>query len=249
LELAQTIPDAPLADLRAAPPSRAKAWAAEHGWSEVIESALDSHSSNDPAAGRHVLPLTRAGEFTPERTATWSDAQLEQALAEVWDDQQAVDAIAALIDSRQAADAAVEQALAGRYEDPRLQVWSQQPGWARRDPLVDPGRRPRSRLTADQQLRADYETYIDSQWLQAESDCNGQLLTPAARQLGIDARSLFSGSTARALKYASEELQSWWAAHGRLTLAAFRHQAFGRDSDRAAAEQAKLGHFDDAATW
>lgn len=251
------LPGAP-EELRSAPPSRAKAWAKENGWAETVEAAASAAttSGGDSGAGQNVhdgdippVPATRAGEFTAERTATWSDAQLEQALAEVWDDQQAVDAIAALIDSRQEADKAVEAALSGQYEDPRAQAWSQSPGWATSDPLTDPGRRPTSRLTADQQLRADYETYVDSQWLQAEADCHGQLLTPEARQLGIDTRSLFSGSVTRAQKYASDELQSWWGAHGRLTLAAFRHQAFGRSSDRSAAEQAKLGHFDNATTW
>lgn len=262
LALAESVPGAPVDDLQKMAPTKAKAWAVGHGISEqAIAAAMPPdrpprrfrtdrpERSRAGSAAQVRPPATRAGEFTAETTALWSDEQLEQALTEVWDDQQAVDAIATLIDSRQAADDAVARAMAGQFEDPRAQAWSTEPGWARRDELVDPGLRPTSRLTADQQLRADYETYVDTQWLQAEADCNGQLLTPAARQMGLDSRSLFSGSTSRAVKYASEELQSWWQRHGRLTLAAFRHQAFGRDSDRSAAEQARLGHFDNAAAW
>lgn len=87
------------------------------------------------------------------------------------------------------------------------------------------------------------------QWLQAEADCNGQLLNPKARSAGVDARSLFSGPITRALKHSSEELQAWWGRHGRLSLAAFRHQAFGRDSDAAAAERARMETFDGVAAW
>jgi hypothetical protein len=188
--------------------------------------------------------MLSAAELTPANTAYWSDEQLAQALSKVWDDQQAVDAIALLIDSRQAADEAVERAMSGQNRD-RPTVWNT--CQRRRANKPSRGRRTTSALTADQQLRADYETYIDTQWLQAESDCHGQLLTPRARQCGIDARSLFTGSTARAQKYASQELQAWWATHGRLTLAAFRHQAFARPSDRPAGERSRFGHFDDAA--
>ena len=94
----------------------------------------------------------------------------------------------------------------------------------------------------------EYETYLDVQWLQAESDCNGVLLTAEARAKGIDSRTLFSGNFNRAIKYASPELQSWWQANGRMSLGAFRHQMLGRNSDREAAEAAKYQTYD-AAAW
>ena len=50
--------------------------------------------------------ISRAAEFTPERTADWSIEQLEAALAGCWEDAPAVDALELLIDARDAADRA-----------------------------------------------------------------------------------------------------------------------------------------------
>jgi len=144
LSLAGSVPGAPIDELQKMAPTKAKAWAVDHG---ITEKAIDAamppdrpprrfRSSRPERSGadsetRARPPATRAGEFTAEKTALWSDEQLERALTEVWDDQQAVDAIATLIDSRQAADDAVAQAMAGQFEDPRAQAWSTEPGWAR----------------------------------------------------------------------------------------------------------------------
>lgn len=190
---------------------------------------------------------TRAGEFTPERTASWADEQLERALSECWDDPEAVDAIAAVIDAREAPSADVDQ-LAAEHDRLAVDVWARQPEWAEPDALTSPARRQPKRSRA-QIARAEYEAYLDVQWMQAEADCNGQLLTPAARAAGVDSRSLFSGPINRALRHASEELQSWWGAHGRLSLAAFRYQALGWDSDRDAADRTRRETFDNAAAW
>lgn len=198
-------------------------------------------------------PPSRAAEFTAAATRDWTDDQLEQAVCDcltAGGDQPALDALERVIDARQAAADLVVAAPAGRRH---AQVaWEQitnREAWAEPSALLSPGLRPTSRLSPAQQLRADYETWVDTQWLQAETDCRGQLLTPAARAAGVDPRSLFSGPLPRALKHGSEELQSWWGAHGRLSLAAFRYQAIGRDSDRAAAEYGRRETFDNAAVW
>lgn len=82
-------------------------------------------------------------------------------------------------------------------------------------------------LTAEQRLRAAYGEYLECAYLQAEADCRGVLLSAEARARGISARSLFQGQSSRALKWASEELRSWWQKHGRLTYAAFKQGATG----------------------
>ena len=83
------------------------------------------------------------------------------------------------------------------------------------------------RLTAEQQLRASYAEYLETAYLQAEADCRGVLLSAEAKARGISSRSLFQGQSSRALKWASEELRSWWQKHGRLTYAAFKQGAQG----------------------
>lgn len=238
--------------LRRSSPAQVKVFARRHGFSDesfaVLAGPRDPREENAGDVGSG-LPPTRADEFTAWSTRDWTDDQLEQALGTVWDDQQSVDALAGLIDARQSAadmGAAVNARAAGLAS--AASVWTE-PVWSDPDPVVAPGRRAGRRLTVDQQVRVDYESWVDTQWLQAEADCNGRLLGAAARVAGVDSRSLFSGSTSRAVAHASEELVGWWQTHGRLTLAAFRHQALGRASDRGAAEQSRLGHFDNAAAW
>lgn len=188
-------------------------------------------------------PATRAGEFTPEATASWSDEQLEAALADCWNDQQAVDAIAAVMDAReQTSGAATADPLPDRAEQAWAD-WDSQPN----DPIERPGLRPSRRLTAEQQARADYETMREVWFLQAEYECNGQLVSARYRDQRIDPRSLWTGPATRAMKYASPELASWWARNGRTTWTAFRYHALGRRSDKAQAESVRLGTaFDDA---
>lgn len=251
-----------VAQLAGSPPLTARRWAVEHHLAgpELGVDLRDSdiaHIRDDLARSRGwldppvpQLPPSRTAEFTAEATAGWSEEQLEAAIGECLqtNDTHALDALEQLVDARQSADEerrrqAEEYARAAAAEEARRDPW------ATPTPLTSPGLRTATRLSATQQLRADYECYLDVQWLQAEADCNGQLLTPEARAKGIDSRSLFSGSLSRAARYASWELQSWWGAHGRLTLAAFRHQAFGRDSDAAAAERARTRTFDNVAAW
>lgn len=250
-----------VSQLASSPPLAARRWAVEHHLAgpELGVSLRDQDLAQihaDLAAARGwpdepgpQLPPSRAAEFTAEATADWSDEQLEQAIGECLYDLPALDALEHLVDARQAADEERTLHQAEEYARAAAEEQSRQDLWVTPTPLTSPGLRRTSRLTPTQQVRADYETYVDVQWLQAEADCNGQLLTAQARAAGVDSRSLFSGPLPRALKHASEELQSWWGKHGRLSLAAFRHQAFGRGSDAAAAERARMETFDHAAAW
>jgi hypothetical protein len=95
--------------------------------------------------------------------------------------------------------------------------------------------------TVDGALRRGYDQLVHEQWLRAETDTRGHLLTKQAQTAGVQAVDLFSGPTARARKWASEDLQRWWADNGRLTFTQYRAQVLGRKRDRRSAELTRLG--------
>lgn len=74
-------------------------------------------------------------------------------------------------------------------------------------------------------LRAEFELYREAQHAAASHACNGVLLNADARARGIDSYSLFIGPSARAERWASEELREWWASNGRMTFQDFESQA------------------------
>lgn len=78
------------------------------------------------------------------------------------------------------------------------------------------------------ELRQQYAEHVDREYWQAEAASNGFLLNEAGRREGIDSKSLFTGSEARAMKYASDELKWYWTAHPRLTFDAFVGDADAR---------------------
>lgn len=105
-----------------------------------------------------------------------------------------------------------------------------------RHQLVDAERRPGERRA--ETIRRMYAERVAIQWAQAEDDTHGNLLSAAGRAAGIRAESLWSGTSARARKYASDELKQWWSEHGgRVTAGEFRAQFTG---DRAAAQKARM---------
>jgi hypothetical protein len=65
---------------------------------------------------------------------------------------------------------------------------------------------------------------VEAAWLAAENGTRGYMLNRRGRETGIYERSLFTGSEARAKKYASEELLNWWGKHPRPTEAHFGAQ-------------------------
>ena len=88
-----------------------------------------------------------------------------------------------------------------------------------------------------EQIREMYAEYIYTQYLQAEDELRGYLLTKKADLAGVDPISLFSGPAHIAYARASEELKSWWQTHPRTTLAEYTEQIRGVPS--AAAEKAR----------
>ncbi|MGW1679381.1 phage minor capsid protein [Saccharopolyspora sp. NPDC002376] len=79
----------------------------------------------------------------------------------------------------------------------------------------------------DELARAAFRDYVDAQYLAAEADTNGYLLSNAGEAAGVNPRELFVGPAARARKWASPELLEWWDEHGRLTFDEFAAQLLG----------------------
>lgn len=106
-----------------------------------------------------------------------------------------------------------------------------------RTALVDAERRPGERR--EQTLRRMYAEHVAMSYVQAEAQTRGNVLTAEGRAKGVDPMSLWSGQTARARKYASDELkQHWESTGGRLTWTQFRAQYDVRG--RGAAEASRL---------
>jgi hypothetical protein len=70
----------------------------------------------------------------------------------------------------------------------------------------------------DQLARSYHREEVRQNYLAAEAETRGHLLSPAGKRAGVTPRSLFDGPAARAHKYASEELRDFWRANGRLSL-------------------------------
>lgn len=74
-------------------------------------------------------------------------------------------------------------------------------------------------------VHAEWHDFAHAQYLAAETDCRGHLLSREGLTAGIDPWSLWSGSARRADRYASEELRNFWQTNPRLTVTEFRqHQ-------------------------
>jgi hypothetical protein len=72
--------------------------------------------------------------------------------------------------------------------------------------------------------RAEYDQVLYSQYQRAEDATNGRLVNAEGRARGIDPLSLFMGTNARAMRWASEELIEHWRSHPRTTFASFERQ-------------------------
>jgi hypothetical protein len=189
-----------------------------------------------------VAPDTMAAAYTPAATVDWSDDDLILAWGELTDDPAAQDQIMATLDWREQVRAARDAEIAAHERQRRAE---QERAWAMAvqsedaSPLTNPARRPARRLSADQACREEYESFVQSSYVSAENECRGVLLNRDGITAGIDPSSLFSGPASRVRKYASEELRTWFARHGRLTYGEWKYQWFGRESDRMAAHAAR----------
>lgn len=71
------------------------------------------------------------------------------------------------------------------------------------------------------ELRARYEEYVDREWMAAEEYSNGFMVNDDGRRAGVTARGLFTGSEARAYRYATDEVKYYWQDHPRLSFDGF----------------------------
>ncbi|WP_018348218.1 hypothetical protein [Longispora albida] len=90
--------------------------------------------------------------------------------------------------------------------------------------------------TREQTVRRLYDEWVALQYVEAENFTRGHLLSRAGEAANVDPLSLFSGTTARARKYASEDLLRFWAeVSQRQTYTEFKAALLNRDADVAAA--------------
>lgn len=93
----------------------------------------------------------------------------------------------------------------------------------------------------DKAVRRQYDEHVHLSYVTAERAVRGHMLSREGLAEHVDPISLFSGTSARARKYASEDLLRYWADNGgRQTYTEFRAQVLGRSSDKAAAKVSAL---------
>lgn len=223
-------------------------WAAMERHIALLDRDITQHQqalAAGPPPPPAALPDTMAGAYTPTATIDWTDDDLVLAWAELADDPAAQDQIMATLDWRAQAAAArdAEQAEHAQRQqqerEHRDRAWREAHEHADASPLTNPGRRPARRLTPEQACREEYDAYLATTYIAAETECRGQLLSREGLASGINPQSLFTGPAARVRKYASEELRTWFGRHGRITYAEWKYQWLGRGSDRAAARTAR----------
>jgi hypothetical protein len=91
-------------------------------------------------------------------------------------------------------------------------------------------------------VRDMYREHVYGQYMAAEDELRGVLLSRKAVSDGIDPISLFSGPSHVAYARASEELKRWWGENGRTTLAEYEEQVTGQRS--VAGERARKSRGD-----
>jgi hypothetical protein len=106
-------------------------------------------------------------------------------------------------------------------------VWAAVAGDDQADTGPDDEHDDEPRITR-RQAREMYDEYVYMQFLKAEHDCNGYLLSKRGKAAGWSPQRLFSGPARIAYPNASDELKEWWGIHGRLTQAEFVEQATGQ---------------------
>ncbi|MFE7782045.1 phage minor capsid protein [Streptomyces nigrescens] len=145
------------------------------------------------------------------------------------------DAVDDLLEDRAAIDAVLgplpDPDTWGRHSDDGWGTWEPDDADGQHEddataPAVDEGDEG-PRITR-RQARELYDEYVYRQYLAAEEDCRGYLLSKKAQAAGHDPVSLFRGPARIAYARASDELKEWWAEHGRLTQAEFITKATGQ---------------------
>jgi hypothetical protein len=79
----------------------------------------------------------------------------------------------------------------------------------------------------DALTRDAFKHEVQRRVLEAEAATNGYMLSREGKKAGVDPWSLFTGTEARARKYASPELREWWDQNGRPSAADFQDTLMG----------------------
>lgn len=107
--------------------------------------------------------------------------------------------------------------------------------WAHINAGTAPKRAP---IPTERQIRAEWDAYVESEWVRLEEATNGVVLSREAAAAGHTARDLLRVNAKTARKWASEETRRYWDDNGRLTYDAFRA---GYTGDTGALESARQG--------
>lgn len=94
------------------------------------------------------------------------------------------------------------------------------------------------------QVQEMYREHVYAQYLTAEDELRGVLLSREADLAGVDPISLFTGPAHVAYARASEELKRWWQVHPRTTLAEYTEQVTGIRSSAADTARARRSDHD-----
>jgi hypothetical protein len=217
-------------------------WPALEKYVALLDRDIAQLDSLTAPAGGLVAPDTMADAYTPAATVDWTDDDLLQAWAELRDDPAAQDQIMATLEWRDQVVATRDAEIAAHEQQQRAereQAWSTAAQQEDASPLTNPARRPGRRLSPEQACREEYESFVQGSYVAAENERRGVLLNRDGLAAGTDPASLFSGPASRVRKYASEELRTWFARHGRITYGEWKYQWFGRESDRKTARTAR----------
>lgn len=249
-----TAPD-PLAgvDLAALSDGELNALLAQHGGDDTVwtrlENELDRRDSGgavpppgqDPLAGKDLQNLSDDELFALHS----QDGMPQDAIDRIEHEMDRRDAGGAATETRPLTDsqrqvAALEAQGMSFFEafDQVHGIDSQTRTRMEKEAAVDAERLPGE--TREQTLKRMYQDWVDAEYFEAEQATRGHLLTREGEAAGIDPAALFSGQTARARKFASEELKRWWAeSNRRRTFTQFKADMLGREGDVTAAEQTR----------
>lgn len=187
---------------------------------------------------------TRAGEFgSAGAIAHMSWDEVSDLVGELNSDPDAQEALLTLIDERDEREQAERKDQA---EAEQAAQWQSYPTTPASPEIASLLHSPRRQLTPHERAREEYDNYVYAQYAKCESELSF-MLNKQGQAKGVDTFSLFSGSVSRAKKYGSDELQSWFAANGRHTLASYRFAMFNWNSDRKAATNVRLEGFENVA--
>lgn len=80
----------------------------------------------------------------------------------------------------------------------------------------------RGSIPSERQIRAEWDAYLEAEWVRLEEATNGVTLTREAIADGRRTRDLMRVNPKTARKWASEEVRRFWDENGRLTYDAFK---------------------------